>query len=177
MLWTQLLFVPFRFLHLYGKTKWAPRTSMLTIILHILEEYCDPNTNNTVNEKKKCTKSHSHCSDLNTNWCSFSSFTKDNFTMDWYNMKVLEITKMEQKNKFVAFPKYWENIVGLEMLTYSCNFWLASQININTTISSLAAFHQVFFTGDIGRTLKLESDNKMYRSKIIIWDFLWFKHF
>lgn len=172
MLWTQLLFVPIRFLHLYRKSIWAPRTSMLTIILQILEKDCDPNTNNTVNEKKRSTKSHSHCSDLNKNWCSFSSFT-----MDWYNLNILEITKMEQKPKFVVFPKYWENIVGLEMLTYSCNCWLASQKNINITISCPATFHRVLFTGDIGRILKLESDNKMYRSKVIIWDFLWYKYF
>lgn len=50
--------------------------------------------------KKICTKSHSHCSDLNTNWCSLSSFTED-----WYNMKVLETTKTEQKVS-VVFPKY-----------------------------------------------------------------------
>lgn len=55
--------------------------------------------------KKKYTKFHSHCSDLKKNWSRLSSFTKDHFTMDWYNLKVLEITKMEQKIS-VVFPKY-----------------------------------------------------------------------
>lgn len=50
----------------------------------------------------------------------------------------------------VVFPKYWKNIAGLEMLTYSYNFWPLSQININTTISCPAAFHQIVSLGTLG---------------------------
>lgn len=117
--WTQLFFVPVnRFLHLYRTSKWTPRPSVLTIILKILEKYYDPNTNNTANEKI-CTKSHSHCSDINKIWCSLSSFTKDHSTMDWYNLKVLETTKMEQKN-ICGIPKVLREYSG----TWSAHLFL-----------------------------------------------------